>query len=114
MVEEKIKQLINLPDTYIGEAPIAIDNCQWIRVSAGSSTVYFAKDTYDRPAFSIYIRGKDHAEALARTQSIFKSIRNRTDSMSSLLVRRLPSFVGKDEKHRSVYTFQLEYQTGEY
>lgn len=114
MVAERIKQLINLPNTYIGEAPIAVDSCQWIRPAAGNSTVYFAKETYDRPAFSIYVRDKSNEEAARRCEAAFKGIRNYTDSLSSLLVRRLPSFVGKDDKHRSVYVFSIEYQTGGY
>lgn len=114
MTEEKLKQLIGLSDTYIGEAPIAVDNCQWIRRTAGDSRVYFGKDTYDKPAFSIYIRDKVNANASARTEMIFKKIRNHTDSESAILAKRLPSFVGKDEKHRSVYVFSIEYQTGGY
>ena len=114
MTEERIKQLINLPDTYIGEAPIAVDDCQWIRPSAGSTTVHFCKGTYDRPAFSIYVHDKENAKALKRTKELFERIRNWSDSTSAILARRLPSFVGKDEKHRSVYTFSVEYQLGGY
>lgn len=114
MLADKIKKLINLPDTYIGEAPIAIDSCQWIRPTAGDSTVYFDKNTFDRPTFSIYIRDKVNANAAERVRTIFKNIRNYTDSLSSIIVRRLPSFIGKDEKHRSVYVFSIEYQTGGY
>lgn len=114
MVAEKIRQLISLPNTYIGEAPIAVDNCQWIRSMAGDSTTYFTKETYDRPAFSIYVRGENNREASVRCEDIFKRIRNHSDSLNSLLAKRLPAFVGKDEKHRSVYTFSIEFQTGGY
>ena len=114
MIEDKIKHLINLPDTYIGEAPIAVDSCQWIRTAAGSSNVYFTKETFDRPALSIYVRDKQNGKALERCQRLFNLIRNYTDSGCAILAKRLPSFVGKDEKHRSVYTFQIEYQTGGY
>ena len=114
MLADKLKQLINLPNTYIGEAPIAIDNCQWIRMGAGNSEVYFGKDTFDKPTFSIYVRDKDNGRAAERVDSIFRRIRNHTDAMSALLVRRMPAFVGKDEKHRSIYTFSIEYQTGGY
>ena len=112
MIIERIKQLINLPDTYVGEAPIAVDSCQWIRPAAGDSTVYFTKETYDRPAFSIYVRDPVNSVAYTRIMELFKRIRNWNDSVSSLLVKRLPSLVGKDEKHRSVYVFSIEYQTG--
>ena len=112
MTADKIKQLISLPNTYVGEAPIAVDNCQWIRLAAGSSDVYFGKSTYDRPAFSIYVRGTSNGEAAERCDTLFKLLRNSGTSTWALLAKRMPSFVGKDEKHRSVYTFQLEYQTG--
>lgn len=114
MLEKTIQKLINLPNTYIGEAPISVDSCQWIRPAAGSSKVHFCKGTYDRPAFSIYVRDKDNAQALARVKEIFNAVRNHTDSVSAILARRLPSFVGKDEKHRSVYVFSIEYQLGGY
>ena len=114
MVFDNIKQLIDLPNTYVGEAPIAVDNCQWIRPAAGDSTVYFDKSTYDRPTFLIYVRDEVNADAASRTDEVLKRIRNYTDSTSSLIVRNLPSFVGKDEKHRSIYTFSIEYQTGGY
>ena len=112
MTAERIKQLINLPNTYIGEAPIAVDSCQWIRPAAGNSDVYFGRSTYDRPAFSIYVRGTANEETAKRCYNLFNLLRNSGSSTWALLARRLPSFVGKDEKHRSVYTFQLEYQTG--
>ena len=114
MFAEKIKELINLPDTYIGEAPVAIDSCQWIRASGGNSETFFTKQTFDKPSFSIYVRDANNAYAAARVEQIYKKIRNHTDSVSSLITRRLPSFVGKDDKHRSVYVFSIEYQTGGY
>ena len=114
MLEERIKHLIDLPDTYIGEAPIAVDNCQWIRPTAGDSTVYFGKDTYDRPAFSIYVRRAKNADGLTEVRNIFNRVRNCTSFGGSIIARRLPSFVGKDDKHRSVYVFSIEYQLGGY
>lgn len=114
MLTEKIKQLINLPNTYIGEAPIAVDSCQWIRAAAGTSLVHFCKETYDKPAFLIYVRGSDNAETSKRTDDVRRKIQNFTDASGALLVKSLPRFVGKDDKHRSVYTFSIEYQTGGY
>ena len=114
MLEERIQQLIDLPDTYIGEAPIAVDNCQWIGATGGSSDTYFTKEAYDRPAFSIYVRDTSNAEAARRAKELFKKIRSTTDSIGAIIARRLPSFVGKDDQHRSVYVFSIEYQTGGY
>lgn len=114
MTLERIVSLINLPNTYVGEAPIGVDSCQWVTPAAGSSEVYFSKQTYDRPTFSIYVRDARNSVAALRADELLKRIRNWTDSQSSLLVRRLPTFVGKDDKHRSVYTFSIEYQTGGY
>lgn len=114
MIEELIVNLINLPDTYIGEAPIGIDNCQWVKLGSGSTNVYFAKGNYDRPAYSIYVRNISNEEAATCIQDIFKRIRNFTDAKFALLATRMPAYVGKDDKHRSVYTCQFEIQTGSY
>ena len=112
MLAEKIKLLVGLPNTYIGEAPIAVDNCQWIRATGGNSKPFFTRETLDRPTFSIYVRDKENARASARADEIYKKIRNYNDSMGSLLTSRLPAFVGKDDKHRSVYVFSMEYLSG--
>lgn len=114
MIEQKLFQLINRPSTYIGEAPIGVDNCQWIRATAGSTKVHFAKGNYDRPTYSIYVRDLDNSEACKRIKEIFEVIRNYTDAISAIIATRLPQFVGKDDKHRSVYVFQIEYQSGRY
>ena len=114
MLTDKLMSLINLPNTYLGEAPIAVDDCQWIRPAAGNSKLFFCKSTYDKPAFSIYVRDKDSAKALCRGGELLKKLQGYTDSTSALVVTRLLSFVGKDEKHRSIYTFSIEYQTGGY
>ena len=60
--EEQIRSIINLPNTYIGEAPIDVDDCQWIRLGSGVSRVHFAKETYDKPHFSIVCRGVKNRE----------------------------------------------------
>lgn len=114
MIINKLVQLISLPNTYIGEAAIAVDNCQWVRMNAGVSRVHFSKAVYDKPTFSIYVRAKSNEEASTRIHDVFNKIRNYTDGGCAIVATRLPSFVGKDEKHRSVYTFQIEYQTGGY
>ena len=114
MIEYKLLEIINSPNTYVGEAPIEIDNCQWIQAAAGSTTVHFAKGNYDRPAFSIYVRGINNQETCKRTQELFKTIRNYTDARCEIIATRLPQFVGKDDQLRSVYVFQIEYQSGKY
>ena len=107
-LEEQMKNIINLSNTYIGECPPDADNCQWIRESAGTSQVYFNKDTYDKLLYTIYIRGKLNAETYQRTQEIFKKLQNYTEDNCSILVARLPHFAGKDDRFRSVYSFQLD------
>ena len=114
MTEELLYSLINMPETYIGEAPISIDNCQWIRSTAGSSNVYFTKTNYDKPTFSIYVRRENNEQGVQVIQEIFKRIRNYSGAGNALLATRTPAFVGKDEKHRSVYVCQFEYQTSNY
>lgn len=114
MIEQKISQLLNTPETFIGEAPTGKDNCQWIRAGAGSTKVHFAKGNYDKPSFSIYVRGVENEETCERTNLLFNRIRNYTDAGCEIIATRLPQFVGKDDKHRSVYVFQIEYQSGRY
>lgn len=113
-MEEHIKSLINLPNTFIGNAPIDIDDCQWIKSSGGRSEAFFNKDTFNYPTYSIYFRRISHQEANRAAKTIFKQIRNWTDSQSALLTPRMPAFIGTDHKGRSVYTFQIEFQTGGY
>ena len=115
MIEEKLVSIVNLKNTYIGEGPIDVDDCQWIRATSGTSKVHFLKDTYDRPTYSIYVRGKNNQEAHKRLEVIYKRLKCYTEQPDvAILITRLPTFVGRDDKNRSVYTFQLEYQTGGY
>lgn len=111
---DRLIQLINLPETFVGEAPVGIPNCQWILQTAGSSTLHFDKRNYDKPTFSIYVRDQNNEQALARVNLIFKNIRNTTDGQSAIIVTRLPSFVGRDDSLRTIYVFQIQYQTGGY
>ena len=107
-----IFQLINIENTFIGEAPIGIDDCQWIRLSGGNSEVHFAKGVYNRPILSVYARGLNNQECSERINLIFNKLKNHTTGTSAYIVRRMPTFVGKDSKHRSLYSFQLECQIG--
>ena len=100
--------------TYIGDAPIAIDDCQWIRVTGGTTDLHFEKGNFDKPIITIGVRDTFNANASSRAYILFKKLRNYVDASSQLIAVRLPTFVGKDDKHRSIYSFQLEYQTGGY
>lgn len=116
MIEETIRALIvpTCKDTYIGEAPIDKDNCQWIRASAGSSIVHFDKETYDYPHYTIYVRGANNQEAKKRVDDVYHLLNNYTGQGFVILTRQLPRFIGKDQKHRSLYSFRIEYQLGGY
>lgn len=114
MIEQKLYQIINQSNTYIGEAPVDMDDCQWIRASGGEAVVHFGKGDYNRPSYAIYVRGVSNEETYKRTLELFAKIRNFTDSISAFIATRLPQYVGKDEKNRSVYTFQIQYQSGAY
>lgn len=107
--------LINEPsNTYIGEAPIDVDNCQWIRTSSGRSEVFFGKDNYDHVNYTVYVRNTSNKDAQEKAKELFNKIRNWTDSQTSLIATRTPRYAGRDVKYRSVYAFQLELQTGGY
>lgn len=114
MIEEKLIQLINLPDTFIGEPPLSKDTCQWIISGSGRSDLHFNKTTFDKPTYSIYIRGLNSQESLQRAKQIFHILRNYTEYNCAIITTRLPRYVGKDDNERSVYTFQIEYQLGGY
>lgn len=113
-IEEQLVSIINMPNTFIGDSPIEVDNCQWVKSSSGTPRVYFGKDNFDYPVFSIYVRGSNNKEVSQRAHNIFTSIRNWSDSISGLIARRCPYYIGRDDKYRSIYTFQLEFQTGGY
>jgi hypothetical protein len=57
MIEETIRALIvpSYENTYIGDASIDVDDCQWIRPNSGRSDVHFDKETYDYPKYTIYV-----------------------------------------------------------
>lgn len=114
MIEDRLVQLIREPNTYIGEAPVHVDNCQWLRAASGSPSVFFARGIYDKPTFSIYVRDKNNMEGANRIRRIFNALRNYVDTDGVIIATRFPTFIGKDDKHRSVYSFQIEYQTGGY
>ena len=112
--EEQIRSIINLPNTYIGEAPIDVDDCQWIRLGSGVSRIHFAKETYDKPHFSIVCRGVKNREVQERTRQIYNTIKNYVGNGFVIIIARLPHFVGRDDKGRTLYSFRIEYQLGGY
>ena len=114
MVEENIKAIMDTPNTYIGEAPIDVDNCQWITTSGGTSRVHFDHNTYDYPKYSIAVRGTSNEEAKQRVDAIYHKLQNYVGDGFAILISRLPRFVGRDNKYRTIYSITIEYQIGGY
>lgn len=112
MQEEFLAELIALPCTFIGELPVREDNCQSIRLGGGRSDVYFKKDVSEHEFYTIYVRGTINVETRERCNDVYKKLRNWSDSYQTALIRRMPSFVGTDDKHRFLYAFQIEFLTG--
>lgn len=107
-----ISQLLGLPNTYLGEAPPEVNTCQWIVTSSGSSDTFFGRSTIDRPEYAVYVRDDNNGMASARAQECFKKLQNWNDEHNALIISRLPSYVGRDEKHRSVYSFRVQFIIG--
>lgn len=113
-IEEIILNLIDLPNTYIGEAPIDVDECQWIKTMAGLSKNHFNDNTYDRPTFNIYFRSASNKNLLKIVQDTYHKLKNYVGANYVILIERTPHYVGRDDKYRVIYTFQIEYQIGGY
>lgn len=107
-----IAKLLDLPNTYLGEAPLEINNCQWIVTSSGTSSIFFGKETIDKPEYAIYVRDENNHEASVRAQECLKKLQNWNDEHNALIVLRLPNYVGRDEKQRSVYSFRIQFILG--
>lgn len=114
MIEEKLVELIDLPNTYIGEPPVDVDNCQWLRAIGGETLIHFGKDTYDEPRYTIYVRDESNQEALKLTNDLYHKLSNYVEDNFAITMLRLPLFVGRDEKYRSVYSLQIECHLGGY
>lgn len=112
MNDELIVQLIDLPNTYIGEAPLEHDTCQWVKLSSGTSKIFFGRKTIDRPEYVVYVRDSSNKSAYDTAQACFKKLQLWNDEHRSLIVTRNPSYVGRDEKHRCVYSFRVQFITG--
>lgn len=112
MNDEIVAQLIDLPDTYLGDAPPEKDTCQWIKTSSGTSRTFFGKQTIDNPEYAVYLRDPNNQAVSARAQSCFKKLQNWHDGTRALVASRLPTYVGRDEKHRCIYSFRVQFILG--
>lgn len=113
-IEEIICSIIDLDNTYIGEAPINIDNCQWIRNSSGPSEDHFDLSTYDSLGFRIYVRNTSNKEAYNIIYDIYKKLKSYVGANYVIIVRRLPHYIGRDDKYRCAYSLNIEFQLGGY
>lgn len=111
-MNDLIVQLLNLPNTYIGEAPPEIDKCQWIVLSSGASNTYFGRKTINSPEYAIYARSPSNKEASDCIQSCFKKLQNWNDEHYAISIKRIPRYVGRDDKHRCVYSFRIQFIIG--
>ena len=112
MEEENIYNIINLDNTYIGYAPIDVDDCQWIRSLSGDSELHFLGETYDKPKFAIGCRGLKHQEVKERSRELYNKLKNYIGEDFVIITKSLPHIVGKDESSRFIYSFNIEYQLG--
>ena len=112
MNDEFIVQLLDLPNTYIGEAPPGNDSCQWVSLSAGTSKTFFGRETIDSPEYVIYVRDQSNQAASERIQLCYKKLQNWNDENKALKVTRLPKYVGRDDKHRCVFSFRIQFIIG--
>lgn len=108
---ETIRAIINRPNTYIGEAPIDVANCQWIRLNAGDPQTFFGKDVYEHMHFMIMARGELNAEVKTRIFEIYYKLQNFVGTEFAIVMNRIPHYVGRDDKDRAIYGFSLDYQS---
>lgn len=113
-MEEIIRDLINMDNTFIGEAPSEIDNCQWIVFQSGVSDNHFGKDTYDKPEYKIYVRNTSNEEAKRLINEIYHRLKNLVGSNYVIIIDRLPYYINRDIKYRSLYALKIEIQLGGY
>lgn len=115
MLEEKIKEIINMGNTFIGDAPLDVDDCQWIRAASGNADLYFAKDSFVTPQYIIGVRSKKQTDARNIIQLIYARLQQYVEETKiGLIITRLPTYVGRDDKYRSVYTMYVKSLSSEY
>ena len=115
MLEEKIREIINMGNTFIGDAPLDVDDCQWIRAASGNADLYFAKDSFITPQYIIGVRSKKQTDARNIIQLIYARLQQYVEETKiGLIITRLPTYVGRDDKYRSVYTMYVKSLSSEY
>lgn len=107
-----VAQLLDLPNTYVGEAPPGTDSCQWIILSSGDSKLFFGREVIDSPECVVYARDPSNKVANTNIQVCLRKLQSWNDETKALVVSRLPAYVGRDEKHRSVYSLRVRFITG--
>lgn len=113
-MEEIIRHLIRKQNTFIGEAPFEIDNCQWVVPISGVSDDHFGKDTYDKPEYKIYVRNNSNEAAREIMDEIYHKLKNYVGANYVIIVDRLPYYVNRDIKYRCLYALKIEIQLGGY
>lgn len=113
-MEEIIRNLINLENTYIGEAPVDVDNCQWIMAHSGAVDNHFQGDTYDKPEYKICVRNTSNFAAKNIIYDIYKKLQNHVGGNYVIIIDRLPYYISRDDKYRCVYALKIEIQLGGY
>ena len=113
-MEEIIRHLINMDNTFIGEAPVDIDNCQWIATQSGMVDNHFKGDTYDKPEYRVYVRNTSNKLAKSIMYDIYHKLQNYVGANYVIIIDRLPYYLNRDIKYRSIYALKIEIQLGGY
>ena len=113
-MEEIIRNLINMENTFIGEASVDIDNCQWITHESGIVDNHFEGDTYDKPEYRIYVRNTSNKLARSIINDIYHKLQNYVGANYVILIDRLPYYRNRDVQYRSIYALKIEIQLGGY
>lgn len=111
-VEEQISGIMGLPGTYIGEAPIDVDECQWIKAVSGRASIHFQKGLYNYESYMLYFRGKNNRAVHKRAWDIYNKLQAYEGKNFVMILRGFPRYVGRDDNYRVVYSFEIEYQIG--
>ena len=104
-----------MENTFIGDAPLDVDDCQWIRAASGNADLYFAKDSFVTPQYIIGVRSKKQTDARNIIQLIYARLQQYVEETKiGLIITRLPTYVDRDDKYRSVYTMYVKSLSSEY
>lgn len=113
-IEEIICSHIDLDNTYIGNAPIDVDNCQWVLVTSGNSKDHLDLSTYDQLGYKVYVRRNSNEKAKDTIYNIYKKLKSYVGANYVIIVNRTPYYVGRDNKYRCTYALNIEFQLGGY